>query len=113
MPRQRNRMPFMVGLSVWSAVVMLAVSAILYFTDLVSAQQTSTLSAPVLTAQAEEGMIELSWTAVTDAARLTDMPISRWGQLTTTGYAPLAIRKRRVNGRSDSQRLLSRRRQLQ
>ena len=69
MPRQRNRMPFMVGLSVWSAVVMLAVSAILYFTDLVSAQQTSTLSAPVLSAQAEEGMIELSWTAVTDAAR--------------------------------------------
>ena len=71
MPRQRNRMPFMVGLSVWSAVVMLAVAAILYFTDLVSAQQTSTstLSAPVLTAQAEEGMIELSWTAVTDAAR--------------------------------------------
>ena len=69
MPRQRNRMPFMVGLSVWSAVVMLAVSAILYFTDLVSAQQTSTLSAPVLSAQAEEGKIELSWTAVTDAAR--------------------------------------------
>ena len=69
MPRQRNRMPFMVGLSVWSAVVMLAVSAILYFTDLVSAQQTSTLSVPVLSAQAEEGKIELSWTAVTDAAR--------------------------------------------
>ena len=69
MPPQRNRMPFMVGLSVWSAVVMLAVAAILYFTDLVSAQQTSTLAAPVLTAQAEEGMIELSWTAVTDAAR--------------------------------------------
>ena len=67
MLRRRNSLPFLAGLG-----VLLAIVAISSYTNLASAQQTSTgstLSAPVLTAQAEEGKIELSWTVVTDAAR--------------------------------------------
>ena len=72
MLRQRNALTFVVGLGVWLAVVLLAATAILSFTDQVSAQQSSTesmLSTPTLSAQAGENRVDLSWTAVTGAAR--------------------------------------------
>ena len=49
MLRQRNSLPFLAGLGVW-----LAVAAIFLYTNLASAQQTSTastLAAPELTAE--------------------------------------------------------------
>ncbi len=67
MLRRRNSLPFLAGLG-----VLLAIAVISSYTNLASAQQTSTgstLSAPVLTVQAEEGKIKLRWTVVTDAAR--------------------------------------------
>ena len=72
MLRQRNALTFVVGLGVWLAVVLLAATAILSFTDQVSAQQSSTesmLSTPTLSVQAGENRVDLSWTAVTGAAR--------------------------------------------
>ena len=72
MLRQRNALTFVVGLGVWLAVFLSAATAILSFTDQVSAQQSSTesmLSTPTLSAQAGENRVDLSWTAVTGAAR--------------------------------------------
>ena len=59
---------------VWLAVILLAVAASLLYTNLVTAQESSTeatLSAPALTAEAGEGegAVELRWEAVTGAAR--------------------------------------------
>ena len=61
MLRQRNSLPILAGLGVW-----LAIAAILLYTNLASAQQTSTDS---LTAEVGEGVVELRWNAVTDAVR--------------------------------------------
>ena len=72
MLRQRSAVTFIVGLSAWLAVVLLAVAPPLSFTDQVSAQQgltASTLSAPTLTAQATASGINLGWNEVTGAAR--------------------------------------------
>ena len=69
MLRKGSVFTFLINLSAWLMVAILAAIAILSFTNLASAQQSSILSAPVLTAQAEEGKIELSWTAVAGAAR--------------------------------------------
>ena len=63
-------MAFLFGLRMWLAVALLAIAAILLYTNLASAQQTSTeatLSAPALTAEAGEDSVELSWEAVTGA----------------------------------------------
>ena len=59
---------------VWLAVILLAVAASLLYTNLVTAQESSTeatLSAPALTAEAGEGegAVELRWEAVTGAVR--------------------------------------------
>ena len=72
MLRQRNAGTVMTG--VWLAVILLAVAASLLYTNLVTAQESSTeatLSAPALTAEAGEGegAVELRWEAVTGAAR--------------------------------------------
>ena len=67
MLRKRYSLPLLVGLGVW-----LAIAAILLYTNLASAQQTSTastLSTPSLTAVAGEGAVELSWESVSGAAR--------------------------------------------
>ena len=67
MLRKRYSLPLLVGLGVW-----LAIAAILLYTNLASAQQTSTastLSTPSLTAVAGEGAVELSWDSVSGAAR--------------------------------------------
>ena len=72
MLRQRSAMAFLFGLRMWLAVALLAIAAILLYTNLASAQQTSTeatLSAPALTAEAGEDSVELSWEAVTGAER--------------------------------------------
>ena len=56
MLRQRNSLPFLAGLGVW-----LAVAAIFLYTNLASAQQTSTastLAAPELTAVGGENAVE-------------------------------------------------------
>jgi hypothetical protein len=60
MLRRRNSFPFLAGLGVWLAIV-----SILLYTNLASAQQTSTDS---LTAEAGEGVVELRWDAVSGAA---------------------------------------------
>ena len=77
MLRQRNAGTVLTG--VWLAVALLAVAllavaASLLYTNLVSAQESSTeatLSAPALTAEAGEGegAVELRWEAVTGAVR--------------------------------------------
>ena len=59
MLRQRNSLPILAGLGVW-----LAIAAILLYTNLASAQQTSTDS---LTAEVGEGVVELRWNAVSGA----------------------------------------------
>ena len=87
MLRQRNALTFVVGLSVWPAVVVLAAAAMLSFTDQVSAQQgstSSTLSTPTLTANATANGIDLSWTAVTDAVRY-----ELWTWTNTDGWQQL------------------------
>ena len=72
------------NLGTWLLVAILAAVAILTFANLASAQQSPILSAPVLTAQAEESKIELSWTAVTDAARY-----ELWTWTSTDGWQQL------------------------
>ena len=70
--QQRNISTVLRGSGVCLAVVLLAVVALLCYTNLASAQQTSTeatLSAPELTAEVGEGAIKLSWTSVTGAER--------------------------------------------
>ena len=69
---QRNVLTVLRGPCRWLAVALLAVAAVLVYANLVWAQQTSTeasLSAPALTAEAGDGTVELSWTAVTGAER--------------------------------------------
>ena len=71
MLRQRRGLPFLAGLRVWLAVALLAIAAILLYTNLASAKQKSTertLSAPAR-AVAGEDPVELSWDAVTGAQR--------------------------------------------
>ena len=56
----------------WLAAALLATTAVLVYANLVWAQQTSTeatVPAPSLTAEADNGTVELNWTAVADAAR--------------------------------------------
>ena len=68
MLRQRNTHIFVVGLRMWLAVVPLAAAALLSFTGQVTAQRISTeftFSAPTLSAQAGESVVDLNWTAVT------------------------------------------------
>ena len=65
-------MPFLDGLGVWLAVALLAIAAILLYTNLASAHQSATertLSAPALTAGAGEDSVELSRDAVTGVVR--------------------------------------------
>ena len=72
MLRQRNVYTSVVDLGAWLAVILLAVTAILSFTDQASAQQsstTSTLSTPTLSAQTGENGVDLSWTSVQGATR--------------------------------------------
>ena len=72
MLRQRNAGTVRVGVCVWLAVILLAVGAGLIYTELVSAQESSTeaaLSAPSLTAEAGEGEVALRWDAVSGAVR--------------------------------------------
>ena len=72
MLRQRNVYTSVVDLGAWLAVILLAVTAILSFTDQASAQQSSTastLSTPTLSAQAGENGVNLSWTSVQGATR--------------------------------------------
>ena len=72
MLRQRKAGTVLTGVGVWLAVALLAVAAGLLYAKLVSAQESSTeaaLPAPALTAAAGEGAIELSWEAVSGAAR--------------------------------------------
>ena len=72
MLQQRKVSTSVVDLGAWLAVILLAVTAILSFTDLASAQQsstTSTLSTPTLSAQAGENGVNLSWTSVQGATR--------------------------------------------
>ena len=72
-------------LGTWLLVAILAAIAVLSSTNLASAQQSSILSAPVLTAQASEGAVELSWEAVQDAARYE---LLNWWDA-ETGWQPL------------------------
>ena len=54
------------------SIALLVVAVFLFFTQLASAQQTSTqpaISVPALTAQSSSGAVDLSWTAVTGAER--------------------------------------------
>ena len=67
MLRQRSAGTVLTGVGVWLAVVLLAVGAGLLYTELVSAQESST--APALTAAAGEGAVALSWEAVSGAER--------------------------------------------
>ena len=72
MLRLRKSLPFLNGLRVWLAVALLAVAAVLLYTNLASAQQSSTertRSAPALNTVAGEGSVELSRDAVTGAQR--------------------------------------------
>ena len=71
MLRQRRHLPFLAGLRVWLAVALLAIAAILLYTNLASAKQKSTertLSAPARTVAGEDP-VELSRDAVTGAQR--------------------------------------------
>jgi fibronectin type 3 domain-containing protein len=68
----RNISTVLRGSGGWLAAALLATSAVLIFVNLVWAQQTSTeaaVPAPSLTAEADNGTVELNWTAVTDAER--------------------------------------------
>ena len=70
--RRRKSLPFLDGLGVWLAVALLAIAAILLYTNLASAHQSATertLSAPALTAGAGEDSVELSRDAVTGVVR--------------------------------------------
>ena len=72
MLRQRRGLPFLAGLRVWLAVALLAIAAILLYTNLASAKQKSTertLSAPAR-AVAGEDPVKSSREAVTGAQRL-------------------------------------------
>ena len=69
MLRRRKSLPFLDGLGAWLAVALLAIAAILLYTNLASAHESSTertLSAPDLTG---EDVVELSRDAVTGAVR--------------------------------------------
>ena len=71
MLRQRRGLPFLAGLRVWLAVALLAIAAILLYTNLASAKQKSTertLSAPAR-AVAGEDPVKSSREAVTGAQR--------------------------------------------
>ena len=68
--RLRKSLPFLNGLRVWLAVALLAVAAVLLYTNLASAQQSSTertRPAPALNTVAGEGSVELSRDAATGA----------------------------------------------
>ena len=70
--RLRKSLPFLNGLRVWLAVALLAVAAVLLYTNLASAHPSSTertRSAPALNTVAGEGSVELSRDAVTGAQR--------------------------------------------
>ena len=95
--RKLNSLPLLVGLGLW-----LAIAAIFSYTNLALAQQTSTvstLSAPVLTAEAGAGAVELSWEAVTGAVRYelyTWTSADGWqrlddGGLTGTSYSQTGV----------------------
>jgi hypothetical protein len=84
---QRNVVTLLRGPGGWLAVALLAVVALLFGTNLASSQQSSTgatLSAPALSAEAGEGAVESSWTAVQGAARYKLWvwgSVNRWQQL--------------------------------
>ncbi len=70
MSKQRNAAILAVGLSAWLAVALLAAAAVLFLTNQAAAQSTdSSPSTPALTAEAGDDGVDLSWTAVTGAAR--------------------------------------------
>ena len=72
MLRNVKMFSYLANLGAWLIVALLAVVALLFYTNLASAQQTSTAktpSTPTLTAQVSEGAVELSWTAVIGATR--------------------------------------------
>ena len=85
MLREGNVFTHIGHLGTWLLVAILAAIAALSSTNLASAQQSSILSAPVLTAQASEGAVELSWQAVQDAARYE---LLNWWDV-ETGWQPL------------------------
>ena len=85
MLRQRNTFTLVIGLGVWLAVFLVASSASLTFTNVVSAQQSSTastLSTPTLSAEVGESGVDLSWTAVQGAVRY-----ALWAWTSTTRSA--------------------------
>ena len=68
----RNISTVLRGSGGWLAATLLATAAVLIYANLVWAQQTSTeaaVPAPSLTAEADNGTVELNWTAVADAER--------------------------------------------
>ena len=68
----RNISTVLRGPGGWLAAALLATTVFLVYANLVWAQQTSTeaaVPAPSLTAEADNGTVELNWTAVADAAR--------------------------------------------
>ena len=68
----RNVSTVLRGPGGWLAAALLATAAFLVYANLVWAQQTSTETtapAPSLTAEADNGTVELNWTAVTGAER--------------------------------------------
>ena len=72
MLQPRNGLTTLLGPGGWLSIALLAVAVFLFFTQLASAQQTSTqpaISVPALTAQSSSGAVDLSWTAVTGAER--------------------------------------------
>ena len=71
--RLRKSLPFLNGLRVWLAVALLAVAAVLLYTNLASAHPSSTertLSAPALAAVTGEDPVEFSQDAATGASAL-------------------------------------------
>ena len=72
MLRQRRSLPFLAGLRVWLAVALLAIAAVLLYTNLASAHPSSTerkLAAPALAAVTGEDPVEFSRDAATGAQR--------------------------------------------
>ncbi len=72
MLQPRNGLTALLGPGGWLSIALLAVAVFLFFTQLASAQQTSTqpaISVPALTAQSSSSAVDLSWTAVTGAER--------------------------------------------
>ena len=70
--RLRKSLPFLNGLRVWLAVALLAVAAVLLYTNLASAHPSSTerkLAAPALAAVTGEDPVEFSQDAATGASR--------------------------------------------